>query len=205
MNIKAKEGAYTGRRGAWSAPCWLTGSFTVCVLAVATVAAGKLIPNPIGEVERARRALEAEELPRQPAMVFALPARDGKTLDFAQFKGKVVLVTFWTSWCPPCRAEEPSLRELATMFSRNSFQLLAVSADDGWDAVDKFFAGRKPPYSVVLDRGAVVSRSWGTTRFPESYLVDASGKLRLKFAGPRDWTDLDVLTLLQGLGARRVL
>src|SRR5207249_6889228 len=53
-----------------------------------------------------------------------------------------------------------------------------LSADDGWDAVDKFFAGRKPPYSVALDRGAIVSRSWGTTKFPESYLVDASGNLR---------------------------
>ena len=175
------------------------------VVAVGTVAARKVSLETISELEQARATLDARELPREAAIAFALPMRDGETLDFEQLKGKVVLVTFWTSWCPPCRAEEPSLRELATMFSRDSFQLVAVSADEGWDAVDKFFAGRKPPYSVALDRGAIVSRSWGTTKFPESYLVDASGNLRLKFAGPRDWTDLDVLTLLQELGARRAL
>ena len=184
----------------------LKWSLAVClVVAVGTFAARKISLETISVLEQSRATLDARELPREAAIAFALPMRDGETLDFEQLKGKVVLVTFWTSWCPPCRAEEPSLRELATMFSRDSFQLVAVSADDGWDAVDKFFAGRKPPYSVALDRGAIVSRSWGTTKFPESYLVDASGNLRLKFAGPRDWTDLDVLTLLQELGARRAL
>jgi len=80
---------------------------------------------------------------------------------------------------------------------------VAISVDDGWDLVDKFFGADNPPYSVLLDRGAVVSRAWGTTRFPESYVVDAGGNLRLKFTGPRDWTDPNVLTLLQRLGARR--
>src|SRR5438094_694732 len=138
----------------------LKWSLAVClVVAVGTFAARKVSLETISELEQARATLDARELPREAAIAFALPMRDGETLDFEQLKGKVVLVTFWTSWCPPCRAEEPSLRELATMFSRDSFQLVAVSADDGWDAVDKFFAGRKPPYSVALDRGAIVSRS----------------------------------------------
>jgi len=206
MHPHPQTGAPTQQRGARKLPAPPPWILAVCLLAAAgTVATIKVYRNGIGELERARRFLQADELPREAPVAFTLPMRGGDTLDLAQLKGKVVLVTFWASWCPPCRAEEPSLRELATMFSRDSFQLVAVSADDGWDAVDRFFAGRKPPYSVLLDRGARVSRSWGTTRFPESYLVDASGNLRLKFAGPRDWTNLEVLTLLQELGARRAL
>ena len=55
----------------------------------------------------------------------------------------------------------------------------------------------------MLDRGAVVSGTWGTTKFPESYVIDVSGNLRFKLVGQRNWTDLNALTLLQGLGARR--
>ena len=194
----------------WTAPRWLKARFVVFALAAAAaaavaVAASSAAQHWSGEFERARSAVDADELSAEGASTFALPARAGGTVDLAQLKGKVLLVTFWATWCPPCRVEEPSLRELARSFSPDSFQLVAISVDDGWDPVDKFFGAVNPPYSVLLDRGAVVSRAWGTTRFPESYVVDASGNLRLKFVGPRDWTEPNMLTLLQRLGAHRAV
>ena len=183
---------------------WLRkGLLVVAVAAAGTWAAGKIEQQRrTGELELARSAAGADELSPGPAIPFELPVRGGGTLHLGQLKGKVVLVTFWASWCPPCRAEEPSLRKLARRFSRDSFAVVAISVDDDWATVEEFFAGVRPPYTVALDRGALVSRSWGTTSFPESYVVDANGNLRLKFVGPRDWTALHTLRLLQGMGAQ---
>ncbi len=204
MSAKPSSGVPIEGRGAWIVPRRLTVGLLLFALApLATVTVSKIVQHWTGEFDRARRALKADELPRAPAAGFTLPARGGGTLDLAQLKGKVVLVNFWATWCPPCRTEEPSLRELARRLSPESFQLVAVSVDDDWDPVDKYFGGGKPPYLVALDRGAAVSRAWGTTRFPESYLVDAGGNLRLKFVGARDWTDANVLKMLRSLGARR--
>src|SRR5216683_670403 len=84
------------------------------------------------------------------------------------------------------------------------FQLVAISVDEGgWPAIDKFFAGNPPPYAVALDQTARISQVYGTTKFPESYLIDSSGTLRLKFIGPRNWTDPAVFTLLASYGAAK--
>ena len=170
-------------------------------LALAAVSVG-LLAQRRRDADLARIAAGADEIAPAAASGFVLPSLGGGTVALHQFRGKVLVVTFWASWCPPCRAEEPSLRRLTRRFSPESFQLLAVSVDDDWESVERFFAGRKPPYAVALDRDASVARSWGTTRFPESYVVDARGNLRLKFVGPRDWADLDTLALLHGLGAQ---
>jgi thiol-disulfide isomerase/thioredoxin len=113
-----------------------------------------------------------------------------------------VLVNFWATWCPPCRKEMPSLTRLAQAYDPRTFEVLAISVDDGWDPIEKFLAGQEVPFRVVWDEGAKTSRTWGTSRYPESYLLDGEGRLRLKFVGPRNWMDPNVATLLQGYGAR---
>ena len=70
-------------------------------------------------------------------------------------------------------------------------------------AIDKFFSGNPPPYAVALDPTARTSQTYGTTKYPESYLIDSEGNLRLKFIGPRNWTDPAVFTLLDSYGAAR--
>ncbi len=118
-------------------------------------------------------------------------------MDLATLRGKVVLVNFWATWCPPCLEEMPSLEKFARAYD---VEVLAVSVDDGWEPVEKFL-GKNTPFRVALDRGAKVSQIYGTTKFPESYLVDRDGKLRLKFVGPRDWTDPNFRTLFASYGA----
>src|SRR5207302_2048512 len=83
-----------------------------------------------------------------------------------------VLQNFWATWCPPCREEEPSLRQLAKAMDSRKFQLVAVSIDEsGWPAIDEFFTGSPPPYDVLLDQMAYTSLKYGTTTLPESYLI----------------------------------
>ena len=192
-------------RRTWVVPRWLKEAFVAfALIAIAAVAVSKAVQHFGGKASRAAGALEADELRATPAPPFSLSDRDGKPIDLSAYRGKVVLLNFWASWCPPCRDEEPSLRKLARVMDPGTFQLVAVSVDEGgWPAIDKFFGGNPPPYAVALDRDARISQTYGTTKLPESYLVDSSGTLRLKFVGPRNWTEPAVFTLLDSYGARK--
>ena len=184
-------------------PRWLKEGFVAFAL-IAFLAVGitKAAQHLGGAGERARSATEAAAMDGSPAAAFNLPARGGVQVDLATFRGKPVLVNFWATWCPPCREEMPSLTRLAQAYDPRTFEVLAISVDEGWDPIEKFLAGQKVPFRVVWDEGAKTSKTWGTSRYPESYLLDGEGRLRLKFAGPRNWMDPNVATLLQGYGAR---
>ncbi len=193
-------------RRTWVVPRWLKEAFVAfALIALAFVAVSKAVQHFGGKANRAAGAMDADELRAAAASSFSLPDRDGKPVDLSAYRGKVVLLNFWATWCPPCRDEEPSLRQLASAMDPGKFQLVAVSVDeDGWPAIDKFFAGNPPPYAVALDETGRISQVYGTTKFPESYLIDASGTLRLKFIGPRNWTDPAVFTLLASYGAGKL-
>ena len=198
---RAYSGIPVEGRKTWVVPRLVKEIFVAfAIVSIAVVGASKFVQHSGGRLSRAAGALEADELPPAEAPDFKLPLHDGKMVDLSQYKGKVVLLNFWATWCPPCRDEEPSLRRLASTLDRSKFAVVAVSVDDDWQVIDKYFAGATPPYTVVLDRGAEVSQRYGTTKYPESYLIDETGKLRLKFVGPRNWTDSNVYSLLAALG-----
>jgi len=201
---KPYSGIPLDQKRTWVVPRWLKEAFVAfAVVAVAAVAISKAVQHVGGRTERAAGAVEADTMDGSPATTFKLPARGGGDLDLTSLHGKTVLVNFWATWCPPCREEMPSLSRLAQQFDPSTFEVVAVSVDDGWDPVEKFLAQPKTPFRVVLDEGAKISRAYGTTKFPESYLLDQDGKLRLKFVGPRNWMDPNVATLLEGYGAKR--
>jgi len=193
-------------RRTWVVPRWLKEAFVAfALIAIGVVGVSKAVQHFGGRANRAAGAMDADEQRAAAAPSFSLPARDGNPVDLSAYRGKVVLLNFWATWCPPCRDEEPSLRQLARAMDPGKFQLVAISVDEGgWPAIDKFFAGNPPPYAVALDQTARISQVYGTTKFPESYLIDSSGTLRLKFIVPRNWTDPAVLTLLDSFGATKL-
>jgi len=192
-------------RRTWVVPRWLKEAFVAfAVIAVAAVIVSKAVQHFGGKLNRAVSALDADELRIVPAPAFSLPDRDGKPVDLSAYRGKVVLLNFWATWCPPCREEEPSLRKLATAMDAGNFQLVAVSVDEGgWPEVDKFFSGNPPPYPVALDQAGRTSQTYGANQLPQTYLIDPSGNLRFKFSGPRNWMDPSVFTLLASFGAAK--
>lgn len=201
---KPYSGIPLDEKRTWVVPRWLKEAFVAfAIVSVLAVGISKGVQHFGSVTDRARSAVEADEMDGKPAFSFRLPARGGGEVDLSSLRGKTVLVNFWATWCPPCREEMPSLSRLAQSFDPQSFEVVTVSVDDGWEPVEKFLAAPRTPYRVVLDEGAKVSRTYGTTKYPESYLVDRDGKLRLKFVGPRNWTDPNVATLLQEFGARR--
>jgi thiol-disulfide isomerase/thioredoxin len=156
--------------------------------------------------------------PGEPAPNFELAGMDGAKVSLAGLRGQVVFVNFWATWCPPCRAEMPSMmalgRELETKYP-GKFKMLAVSVDEeGWPAIKKFFGdkaygGSTAPLVVCLDatdqptttayycaaRGGCPNEY----KFPESYIVDRSGRLVAYVVGPRDWSDPRARTYLEQL------
>ncbi len=195
--------------GAWSARAWvvpdsLKSTFVLVALAcLLGVVTERLVENFGGQLARAAASMQADALDGHPAPDFTLPLRGGGKIQLASLRGKVVLVNFWASWCGPCREEEPSLDQVARIFDPASIEVLAVSADEGWDPVEKFFGARVPGYRVALDQDAAVRDVWGTNKFPETYFIDPGGALRFKLIGARDWTSPEALAFLEQLGARR--
>jgi thiol-disulfide isomerase/thioredoxin len=206
LDSKAYSGIPLENRRNWIVPKWLKEAFVAfAALCVLTVVASKANQHWGGALERAKAAVDADDLDGSLAPPFKLPLRGGGEISSDQLKGKLTLVNFWASWCAPCREEEPSLDQLSKAFDPASLQVIAISVDDAWDPIEKFFSGRKPAYSVLWDEGGKTSLRYGTNKFPESYILDASGKQRLKFIGPRNWMEPSMFALLAELGAKRAM
>lgn len=118
---------------------------------------------------------------------FATP--DGATLAMARFTGRPLLLNFWATWCPPCIEEMPSMIRLNDKLAKDPrFVLLAVSADESWEPVRKFFGEQAPRFTVLLDAKGELARKYGTTMFPETYVVKG-GKIVGFIEGPRKWDE----------------
>ncbi len=155
--------------------------------------------------QRAQRALGVE--PRSgPAPDFVFKDRDGALVHLGDFKGRTLFLNFWATWCDTCRTEMPSLQQLARVLRGRDFAMVAASVDDSWEPIQKFFAGRDPEFQVLHDPGGQGSRGYGTSKFPESYIIGPDGGLIAKFTGPRNWSDPAFETyftsLLSSLGGR---
>ncbi len=120
---------------------------------------------------------------------FSLPAVDGKPISLSGYRGKVVMVHFWATWCPPCVEEMPTLETLYRALRGKDFEVLAISADeDGAGAVTAFMRKNRLSLPVLFDPGGTVASSYGTFKLPETYIVDREGVVRYKELGARDWS-----------------
>ena len=118
---------------------------------------------------------------------FDLTDFQGEQVALQSLRSKVVLVNFWATWCPPCVEEMPSIRRLyGKLAGREDFEMLLVSADESWEPVRTFFAEDAPKVPMLLDASGTIAERYGTTVFPETYLV-VDGKVVAFIEGPRDW------------------
>jgi peroxiredoxin len=129
---------------------------------------------------------------------FTLKDFQGRSVSLSQFRGHVVLVNFWATWCGTCVVEMPSMERLVEKMKGKPFRLLAVSVDDDWDAVRKFFA-KGTTLDVLLDTARSVPKRWGTEKFPESFIVDPDGNIRYYIVSDRDWSQPAVTSCLNAL------
>ena len=133
---------------------------------------------------------------------FTLPALDGRKVGLADFRGKVVMVHFWATWCPPCVEEIPTLDRLLRTMAGTDFIMLPVSVDEGGaESVRSFLERNRLTLPVLLDPGHETANRYGTFKFPETYVLDRSGMVKYKVIGPRNWDDPVTIQALRDLAA----
>ena len=122
----------------------------------------------------AETSKSASDLANEPDVTFK--DLQGKDVTLASYKGKVVLVNFWGTWCPPCRKEMPDIEALYDQFKDRGLVVLAISQEDA-AKVKPFIAQRGFTYPVLLDPGGTVNRLFVVEGIPKSFVYDRSGKL----------------------------
>ncbi len=123
-----------------------------------------------------------------PAPDFALPDLEGELHGLADFRGRVVVLNFWATWCPPCIDEMPSLERLHEALGDRGVAVIAISVDERFSDVPTFVKKFNLTFPVLYDEGKKVSRKYQSFRYPETYILDRDGRLKSKVVGPRDWS-----------------
>lgn len=124
---------------------------------------------------------------------------DGKTVKLSQFKGKVVMLNFWATWCPPCREEMPSMEALYKKFKGTDLVMLPVSIDDNADTIRDFMKRNRYAMPVYHDSTRDSGSAYGITGVPETFIIDKNGVISEKIIGPLDWISPDVVKVIQDL------
>ena len=135
-----------------------------------------------------------------PAPMISVATMDGSTLALSSLKGKVVVLNFWATWCPPCREEIPSMMKLNERMTGKPFQMVCVSIDDGGKAaVEEFFKSSGFHLPAYLDLNGAGAKTYGLTGVPESYIINKKGVLVKKVIGGLDWSSPEVVSFIESL------
>ena len=127
-------------------------------------------------------------------------ARDGqRTLISGGFDGKVVLVTLWGTWCPPCVEEIPSLGRLQAAFSDDELVVLSVDIGESRDDIQDFLSEIPADFPVMVDTDGVTVKSWKIIAFPTTFVIDKEGIIRLAYYGGLEWDTPEVVEQLRSL------
>lgn len=164
---------------------------TIAVLAVI----GFLLFFGQNSGKRVKLIREGDQAPE-----FTLPSLDGKAVSLSSYRGKVVMVHFWATWCPPCVEELPALERLYHAYVGKDLEVLTISVDEGGASdVGQFMRKNEFALPVLLNPGQSVARAYGTFKFPETYLVDREGIVRRKIIGAADWTSPAAQEVIQAM------
>jgi len=134
----------------------------------------------------------------QPEKDFALTL-DGKPSRLSYLKGNVVVLNFWATWCPPCVDEAPSLNALQRRIAPLGGTVLGISLDEDQDAYENFLKAYQLGFPNYRDPSKKIAMDYGTTMYPETYIIDRQGRLDRKIIGPQDWTSPEMTTYLDSI------
>jgi len=130
---------------------------------------------------------------------FTVTTDKGRQISTSEFGGKILVVNFWATWCPPCIDELPSLQNMAKELGPKGVVVLGVSVDKNDASYKRFLQQARISFETSRDPEAMISADYGTFKYPETYVIDNTGKVRQKHIGPRDWMDPELLKSIEGL------
>ena len=130
---------------------------------------------------------------------FSITADNGRTVTARQFGGKLLILNFWATWCPPCVQEVPSLDLLQRALGPKGLVVLGVSEDKDPKAYQDFLARFHVSYMTARDPAVEIKPRYGTVQIPESYLIDTNGKVVEKIVGEANWSSEQMVEHVQSL------
>ncbi|HSO32494.1 MAG TPA: TlpA disulfide reductase family protein [Labilithrix sp.] len=140
------------------------------------------------------------ELLNNPGPTFALESMNGKgKIDLAQWKGKVVLVDFWATWCEPCKKSFPKLEELRVKYEQSGFMIVAISEDDEEKGIPGFGTTHGSKFPLVWDKDKSVAGKWKPPTMPSSFVVDKKGVVRFVHLGYHEGEEKEIEAELKSL------
>jgi peroxiredoxin len=165
--------------------CWLVVVGMLCrplVFGLASATGADEAADRLGILSPAAKAVAPD---------FTLEDPSGAPVSLRDFRGKIVLVNFWATWCVPCRAEMPAMEQLYQEFQGQGFVLVAVNFKDGAEQVGAFGRELHLTFPLALDGKGTVASAYGVRGLPSTYLIDRDGHLTGQVIGGREWDSED--------------
>jgi peroxiredoxin len=163
----------------------------IAAIAVAAVAAAAFVVL--------RRTPQSAVEVGQPAPDFTLPCFPTGQVRLDAGRGRVVLVNFWATWCPPCVEESPSLQKFTEQMRSQGVEVIGISVDQDTVALQKFIDQFHLTFTVGRDPDQTLAHRYGTFKYPETYIVDRDGRVAEKITGAIDWQDPRIIAFVQDL------
>jgi thiol-disulfide isomerase/thioredoxin len=124
---------------------------------------------------------------------------NNKDVSISDFRGKIVFLNFWTTWCPACRIEMPSLEKLHQKFKNRDFAMVTINLQESANQVRNFFKEYKLSFTALLDTAGEVGAMFGLYQIPTTYILDKEGRIIGKAVGPRQWDSKKSVSLFEYL------
>ncbi|NKN31695.1 peroxiredoxin family protein [Marichromatium bheemlicum] len=135
----------------------------------------------------------------QPAPGFTLQSSGGAPVALADYRGRVVILNFWATWCPPCRDEMPSMQRAYEALAADGVEILAINVDEDAATIAEFGARLGLDFPLLVDPASAVTLDYGVRGLPTSYVVDRDGRLVFDVLGDLAWDDPEVLDQVRAL------
>ena len=145
------------------------------------------------------QAQPLKEAKAGPPAPLELEDVDGKLHRLSDYRGKVVLVNFWATWCAPCREEMPSMQALRESLRGRPFEVLAVNVGEGARAARGFGEKMALAFPLLLDRDTKTTRAWGARVLPANFVIGPDGRIRYTHLGALDWAQPEVKATIERL------
>ncbi len=128
---------------------------------------------------------------------FTLKDLQGNNVSLTDFRGKLVLLNFWATWCPPCREEIPSLNKLMSQYRNKGLVIIGISSDSSYKRLKAFAKKYNISFIVLHDASITITRKYKVFSLPTTFLIDKRGRIVRKFIGAYDWTSQEVTDIIK--------
>ena len=154
--------------------------------------------TPISQAQEAGKGLtKLPDTPKSPN--FVLNDLDGNQYQLSEYRGKVVIINFWATWCPPCRDEMPSMQRAWGQLQQEGIYMLGINVGEDEDTIFQFTADYPVEFPLLMDSDSSVISQWPVRGLPTTFVVDPKGQIIYRAIGGREWDDPALLELVKAL------